>query len=161
MYIAKRDGKGGYRALRAGHARPVVERLELRADLQLALEHEQFELLLPAGRAPRTAATITGVEALVRWHHPTRGLIPPERVHPAGRGDGPDRPDRPLGARRGAAAQAVELQRRFRARAPLTIERQPLGQAAAAPRRSSTTCATRSSSPASSPSASCSRSPRA
>ena len=32
-------------------------------------------------------AAITGVEALVRWDHPTAGLLPPPAVHPPGRGD--------------------------------------------------------------------------
>jgi EAL domain-containing protein (putative c-di-GMP-specific phosphodiesterase class I) len=54
----------------------VVARLALRADLQQALEREEFELhYQPLIRLDDGA--VTGVEALVRWRHPTRGLIPP------------------------------------------------------------------------------------
>ena len=42
---------------------------------------------------------VHGCEALVRWEHPERGLAGPGRVHPAGRGDRPDRARRRLGRR--------------------------------------------------------------
>ena len=44
MYIAKRDGKGGYRVFEAAMHESVLERLELRAELQRAIETNQFEL---------------------------------------------------------------------------------------------------------------------
>jgi len=76
MYIAKADGKGGYRLFEPAMHDRVVARLALRADLQRALEREEFELhYQPLVRLDDGA--VTGVEALVRWHHPTRGLIPP------------------------------------------------------------------------------------
>jgi diguanylate cyclase (GGDEF)-like protein/PAS domain S-box-containing protein len=76
MYIAKSDGKGGYRLFEPAMHDRVVARLALRADLQRALEGEEFELhYQPLVRLEDGA--VTGVEALVRWHHPTRGLIAP------------------------------------------------------------------------------------
>jgi diguanylate cyclase (GGDEF)-like protein/PAS domain S-box-containing protein len=76
MYIAKGDGKGGYRLFEPAMHDRVVARLALRADLQQALEREEFELhYQPLIRLEDGA--VTGVEALVRWRHPTRGLIPP------------------------------------------------------------------------------------
>jgi diguanylate cyclase (GGDEF)-like protein/PAS domain S-box-containing protein len=76
MYIAKSDGKGGYRLFEPAMHDRVVARLELRADLQRALEREEFELYYqPLIRLEDGA--VTGVEALLRWHHPSRGLIPP------------------------------------------------------------------------------------
>jgi diguanylate cyclase (GGDEF)-like protein/PAS domain S-box-containing protein len=76
MYIAKADGKGGYRLFEPAMHDRVVARLELRADLQRALEREEFELhYQPLVRLDDGA--VTGVEALVRWRHPSRGLIPP------------------------------------------------------------------------------------
>jgi diguanylate cyclase (GGDEF)-like protein len=76
MYIAKAEGKGGYRLFEPAMHERVVARLELRADLQRALEREEFELhYQPLVRLEDGA--VTGVEALLRWQHPTRGLIPP------------------------------------------------------------------------------------
>jgi EAL domain-containing protein (putative c-di-GMP-specific phosphodiesterase class I) len=54
----------------------ALKRLELKGDLQRALEHEEFQLFyqpvieLGTGR-------ISGVEALIRWIHPERGMVPP------------------------------------------------------------------------------------
>jgi diguanylate cyclase (GGDEF)-like protein/PAS domain S-box-containing protein len=76
MYIAKADGKGGYRMFEPAMHERVVARLELRADLQRALARQEFELhYQPLVRL--TDGAVTGVEALLRWRHPTRGLIPP------------------------------------------------------------------------------------
>ena len=76
MYIAKSDGKGGYRLFEPAMHDRVVARLALRADLQQALEREEFELhYQPLVRLQDE--TVTGIEALLRWRHPTRGLIPP------------------------------------------------------------------------------------
>jgi EAL domain-containing protein (putative c-di-GMP-specific phosphodiesterase class I) len=81
MYIAKRDGKGGYRLFEPAMHEGVLARLELRADLQRAITNNQFELhyqpvvALGTGRA-------SGVEALLRWRHPERGLVPPDQFIP-------------------------------------------------------------------------------
>jgi diguanylate cyclase (GGDEF)-like protein/PAS domain S-box-containing protein len=76
MYIAKRDGKGGYRLFEPKMHEGVLERLELRGDLQRAMASGQLELhYQPVVRL--ADASVTGVEALLRWHHPERGLIPP------------------------------------------------------------------------------------
>jgi diguanylate cyclase (GGDEF)-like protein/PAS domain S-box-containing protein len=77
MYMAKRDSKGGYRIFeRAMHER-VVERLELHAELQQALELNQFEIhYQPVVRLDKRAPY--GVEALLRWMHPIRGMMVPE-----------------------------------------------------------------------------------
>ena len=76
MYIAKRDGKGGYWLFEPQMHEGVLERLELRADLQRAMTSGQLELhYQPVVRL--ADATVTGLEALIRWRHPHRGLIPP------------------------------------------------------------------------------------
>ena len=76
MYIAKRDGKGGYRLFEPAMHEGVLDRLELRADLQRALPTDQFELhYQPVVRLARRP--VSGVEALVRWRHPERGLVAP------------------------------------------------------------------------------------
>jgi diguanylate cyclase (GGDEF)-like protein len=76
MYIAKRDGKGGYRLFEPAMHEGVLARLELRADLQRALQRDEFELhYQPVVRLED--GTVSGVEALIRWRHPERGLVAP------------------------------------------------------------------------------------
>ena len=81
MYIAKRDGKGTYRLFEPEMHAGVLARLGLRADLQRALSNDEFELFYqPVIRLHD--ATICGFEALIRWHHPERGLIGPTEFIP-------------------------------------------------------------------------------
>jgi EAL domain-containing protein (putative c-di-GMP-specific phosphodiesterase class I) len=81
MYIAKRDGKDAYRLFEPTMHEGVVERLELRADLQRAIVSDQLELhYQPVIRLADGA--VAGVEALLRWHHPERGLVPPSQFIP-------------------------------------------------------------------------------
>jgi diguanylate cyclase (GGDEF)-like protein/PAS domain S-box-containing protein len=81
MYIAKRDGKGGYRLFEPAMHEGVLARLELRADLQRAMVSDQLELhyqplvRLEDGR-------VSGLEALLRWRHPERGLVGPDEFVP-------------------------------------------------------------------------------
>jgi diguanylate cyclase (GGDEF)-like protein/PAS domain S-box-containing protein len=77
MYAAKRRGKGRYEVFQTGMRADALVRLELKADLDRALAdgqlvlHYQPVVDLADGR-------IVGVEALVRWNHPRRGLLAPE-----------------------------------------------------------------------------------
>ena len=81
MYIAKRDGKGGYRIFEPAMHEGVLERLELRADLQRAMAGGQLELhYQPVVRL--ADGRVTGVEALLRWRHPERGLVGPDLFIP-------------------------------------------------------------------------------
>jgi diguanylate cyclase (GGDEF)-like protein/PAS domain S-box-containing protein len=81
MYMAKRDSKGSYRVFEPTMHERVVERLELRSDLQHALTQDQLELhYQPVVRL--AGREILGVEALVRWNHPARGTIPPIQFIP-------------------------------------------------------------------------------
>jgi len=78
MYSAKFAGKGR----RAVYNPELDERAgtdaQLGADLRRALDHQEFFLLFqPVVRLPDGLAT--GAEALVRWQHPQRGLIPPDK----------------------------------------------------------------------------------
>jgi len=76
MYMAKRDSKGGYRVFEPAMHERVVERLELQAELQRALELHQLEVhYQPVVRLDERIDC--GVEALLRWMHPTRGTIEP------------------------------------------------------------------------------------
>jgi diguanylate cyclase (GGDEF)-like protein/PAS domain S-box-containing protein len=81
MYIAKRDGKGTYRLFEPAMHEGVLARLELRTDLQRALATEQLELhYQPVVRL--SDGGVTGLEALLRWRHPERGLIAPDQFIP-------------------------------------------------------------------------------
>jgi diguanylate cyclase (GGDEF)-like protein/PAS domain S-box-containing protein len=76
MYVAKREQKGGYRLFEADMHAGVLARIELRSDLQTALAGDQFELYYqPIVRL--SDEKTTAVEALLRWHHPQRGLVAP------------------------------------------------------------------------------------
>lgn len=82
MYHAKERGKNNFQFYQAEMNASALERLELESDLRHALEQQQFVLhyqpqFLVDGR------TLTGVEALLRWQHPTRGLVPPGVFIPA------------------------------------------------------------------------------
>jgi len=81
MYMAKRDSKGSYRVFEPAMHERVVERLELQTELQRALELNQLEVhYQPVVRLDEQADY--GVEALLRWMHPTRGTIPPLQFIP-------------------------------------------------------------------------------
>jgi diguanylate cyclase (GGDEF)-like protein len=119
MYIAKRDGKGGYRVFEESMHAEALERLELRADLQRAIDSDQFELAYqPVVRLGDMI--VSGVEALLRWRHPTRGVIAPSQFIPAAEDMGLIVP---IGqwVLREAFAQAVQLQRTFPSDPPLTM----------------------------------------
>jgi diguanylate cyclase (GGDEF)-like protein/PAS domain S-box-containing protein len=76
LFVAKGDGKGRWRRYQASQHAAWTRRLELRAELEQALAdyvfvvHYQPIVDLDTGR-------VAGLEALVRWQHPVRGMIPP------------------------------------------------------------------------------------
>ena len=76
MYVAKSHGRGGYEIFEPRMQEALRRRLELKTDLNRAVDKSEFSLsyqpMLELG-----TGTIHGVEALLRWQHPTRGLIPP------------------------------------------------------------------------------------
>jgi diguanylate cyclase (GGDEF)-like protein len=81
MYQAKTSGKGRWAVYDAAMRSAVIERLELETELVRALAEGQFELMYqPIVRL--STGDVTGFEALIRWHHPTRGLVLPELFVP-------------------------------------------------------------------------------
>jgi diguanylate cyclase (GGDEF)-like protein len=81
MYRAKADGKGRYALYEPGMHTAIVERLDLEVDLKRALERDELVLVYQPIFSLRSGA-VAGIEALVRWRHPTRGLVLPERFVP-------------------------------------------------------------------------------
>jgi diguanylate cyclase (GGDEF)-like protein len=81
MYTAKRDHKGSYALYEAEmHAR-ASKRLQLRSQLEVALEQDQFELHFQPMVALEDRR-IVGAEALVRWQQPGQGLVGPIQFIP-------------------------------------------------------------------------------
>ncbi len=81
MYRAKEDGKSRYAIYEPTMHERVLERLSLKADLQRSVLAEEFELHYQPIVALQSSA-IVGVEALVRWRHPERGLVLPDEFVP-------------------------------------------------------------------------------
>jgi EAL domain-containing protein (putative c-di-GMP-specific phosphodiesterase class I) len=77
MYNAKTDGKGRYAWFDMLMRTQAVDRWELRADLRDALRRNEFFLVYQP-IIDLADDRIIGAEALLRWRHPTRGLIPPD-----------------------------------------------------------------------------------
>ena len=81
MYGAKASGKAQYVVYAPKMDEHLDGRLELVADLRRAVIDEEFVLHYQP-TVELASGEILGVEALIRWNHPTRGLLPPsEFVH--------------------------------------------------------------------------------
>jgi diguanylate cyclase (GGDEF)-like protein len=76
LYAAKRDGRGSVRCFEPELNRVNVDRRRLEVDLKRALEFGEFELHFQPILNLRKHA-FSGFEALLRWRHPERGLVPP------------------------------------------------------------------------------------
>jgi diguanylate cyclase (GGDEF)-like protein len=81
MYLAKEDGKNGFRFFTPEIKTPSIERLTLETALRHALEREQFTLHYQP-KVDMASGQITGVEALLRWTHPDLGVLPPIQFIP-------------------------------------------------------------------------------
>ncbi|MBA2769156.1 MAG: EAL domain-containing protein [Sporichthyaceae bacterium] len=86
MYAAKERGNRFERFQPAMHAF-AVQRLVLQADLQTALDRNEFFLQYQPVMS-LTSGRVTGVEALLRWRHPHRGVIPPLEFIPLAESSG-------------------------------------------------------------------------
>ena len=81
MYMAKGAGKGRAATFQPEMHAATVGRLELLADLRTAIEHDELRLHYQP-TVDLSSGAVTGVEALVRWQHPVRGLISPAHFIP-------------------------------------------------------------------------------
>lgn len=76
MYGAKDDGRDTLQVYNPMMSARALERLDLESDLRRALASEEFDFYFqPVFDLERDA--VDGVEALIRWHHPGRGMLPP------------------------------------------------------------------------------------
>src|SRR5919197_4214541 len=76
MYRAKQEGSGTYHVFEPGMQVALMERLELEADLQRAVEQQEFSVVYQPIMSLEKPV-MSGFEALVRWSHPTRGMVSP------------------------------------------------------------------------------------
>ncbi|HMI15580.1 MAG TPA: GAF domain-containing protein, partial [Bradyrhizobium sp.] len=81
MYLAKEDGKNGFRFFTKEIKTQSIERLTLESALRRALDRDQFALHYQP-KVDMTTGLITGVEALLRWTHPDLGVLPPAQFIP-------------------------------------------------------------------------------
>jgi diguanylate cyclase (GGDEF)-like protein len=81
MYAAKWDGKCRYAIFERGMQDRMQERMELEMDLREALEKNEFFLLYQPTLDLATMQP-NGLEALIRWRHPQRGLVQPDDFVP-------------------------------------------------------------------------------
>ena len=81
MYHAKAKGKATYVLFNKEMHEKLVERLNVEIDLLHALDLDQFRIQYQPIVCLCTGELI-GFEALIRWHHPQRGIVPPDQFIP-------------------------------------------------------------------------------
>jgi predicted signal transduction protein with EAL and GGDEF domain len=81
LYRAKADGRGTYHFFQPEMDAQMQERRKLELDLRKALLAEQFELYYQP-LVDVASGEVSGFEALIRWNHPERGLVPPDAFIP-------------------------------------------------------------------------------
>jgi len=81
MYKAKEHGRNNFQFFTAEMQYEASQRIAIQRDLKKGLEKEEFILFFQPQIA-LTTGHIQSVEALLRWHHPTRGLLTPEEFIP-------------------------------------------------------------------------------
>ena len=81
MYSAKQSGRNGYKFYAADMQQLANEYAELKEDMLVALKEDQFELYYQP-QVDAHSHEVVGLEALIRWHHPVRGMVPPNDFIP-------------------------------------------------------------------------------
>ncbi|NIE64500.1 EAL domain-containing protein [Burkholderia sp. Ax-1719] len=76
MYAAKRSGRNTFLCFEDSMSRSTLRSLHIQRDLHVALAREQFDLVFQP-KYTVDGKAMTGAEALLRWHHPVLGNVPP------------------------------------------------------------------------------------
>lgn len=81
MYVAKAAGRGRYAVFESSMSQRTRLRVDTERELRAALDAEQLALMYQPIVNLQTG-TVVGIEALVRWQHPVKGMIPPAQFLP-------------------------------------------------------------------------------
>jgi diguanylate cyclase (GGDEF)-like protein/PAS domain S-box-containing protein len=81
MYRAKKEGDSHYRYYLPSMTQQSIDRYAIESALRHALERGEMELYFQP-KFSLSSRSVCGAEALIRWHHPTEGLLLPERFVP-------------------------------------------------------------------------------
>ena len=87
MSHAKKLGRNNYQFFKPALREKTKDRLNMEKGLQLALERDEFQLYYQP-QVDINSGSIVGTEALIRWKHPDRGLVPPNDFIPLAEGSG-------------------------------------------------------------------------
>jgi len=87
MYVAKAEGRACYRFYNEGMNAKAVEQLKMEEELREAMRNHELELRYQPQVNSITGAVVS-MEALVRWKHPTRGMISPQEFIPVAESTG-------------------------------------------------------------------------
>lgn len=87
MYHAKNLGRGMFQFYSSDLNEELLELMRLSTDIRTALEKDQFELYYQP-KVDTFSHELTGAEALIRWNHPERGMMRPDRFIGAAEGLG-------------------------------------------------------------------------
>ncbi len=77
MYVAKANGKSTHVYFEYSFNQKLTEKIEMQSELRKALERDEFVLFYQA-QMDLDSKKVVGFEALIRWEHPTKGLIYPD-----------------------------------------------------------------------------------
>ena len=81
MYRAKEAGRDNYQFFSNEMNTTIQQHLKIENELRLALQNNEFELFFQP-KVKLSSHQVFGYEALIRWNHPTRGLVPPNDFIP-------------------------------------------------------------------------------
>ena len=81
MYSAKAAGRGRHAVFEPSMHAAVVERMQIEADLRVAMDREELRVVYQP-IVEMSTGVVQGVEALLRWDHPRRGLLLPDDFIP-------------------------------------------------------------------------------
>jgi diguanylate cyclase (GGDEF)-like protein len=87
MYAAKNKGRNNYTFYELGMTQSTAHYLTREMELRRALENHEFVLHFQP-QCSLSKQRVTGVEALIRWQHPTNGLLPPIEIIPVAEASG-------------------------------------------------------------------------